>query len=188
MAYQKQMVVFSSDNEENVRLNTYINELIKDGEDGIDRSQKLFIKSFIESSLPYLASNNMQSIYMLIELALITYRKTKLSSNGINITSNDARNLQHLSVVQEKISKQLGLDAKSLNENKRNTLGDDILSIIKNSKFFDKKNKIGTIDAALALMVPVQNSKQIPDESHIDMFDKMPDEKLTEFLRTASRK
>jgi hypothetical protein len=186
MAYKPTTIKFSSDYQENIRLNNYINELVKTDNE-IDRSQKLFLKSFIESCLPYLAANNIQAIYMLIDLALVTYRKNQIISDAKNLTGTDAKNLQHLSVVQEKLNKQLGLDAKSLAESKKNSLGDDILSIIKNSKYFDEKRIIGSIDAARILMIPIQNSRNIPQEGHVDMFDSMSDEKLNTFLDTAKQ-
>jgi hypothetical protein len=177
-------IKFSSDQDENNRLNEYVNELIRKEDGNCDHGAKIFLKAYIESCLPYIPNKNVQSIFMLIELALVTLKKNEISSGKEKLTGTAAQNLQHLSVVQEKLNKQLGL-AKSIATSKRNTLGEDNLTIIGKSKLFKKENQIGTIEAARALLTPLQNSKSIPNGEHTDIYETMQPEKLIDFLRTA---
>lgn len=190
MADEESIIIFSSDNEENSRLNKYVNELIQEENGVVDVSAKQFLKIFIEDSMKKVRDSSTTTIYKIIELAIINYQKNSILKEKKKkkvVGYTKARDLKYLTTMEDSLLKQLGLDAKSIatSMGKGNTLSENILSIIKNSEFFNEDNKIGTIDAAKALMSPLLNSKNIPDKDHVDIYENMKPEQLIDFLKTA---
>lgn len=177
------MINFVEDKELNKHINEYLEEVIQKDEGGISESEKTVIKIYVEDLITQLPFLNIENIITIINCAYVGIKINKLNAKK-DPSQKDIELISRMSSTKATLLKNIGLDAKTMQSRRKNALGDDIFSIVRNSKHFKKSNKIGNLEAARKLMTPLDNSTDIP-KGRMDKFDRMSEDKIVKFLKTA---
>lgn len=135
--------------------------------------ERAFVESYIKDTMTLLPNQNFISVVQLFNIAMKELELNRINAKG-TLSQRDGEVISSLTTAKNKELIALGLDAKSMRQNRKSEMGESIWEIIEKGAF-NEEHQVGSVAKARD-MVALSTAKGIPQDNS---------DKREKYLRTA---